>query len=299
VSKSRSATKARVDQRNEIDAASTDCEEHDNRRSSLTAGTLPAVNLPLPVVLAHARLAMDTVNSSDVEVPTSASLAYGAQEQLIGLVDSALVGWKVGATNAASQGMLGVKTPICGPVFERTLVESGTGIAVSNFHHQPGLESEFAFTLGMTIRPGGAVMNGKAAREVVSTVHPAIELVCSRFDSNFQVDPALLIADGALHAALVVGPGTDPDDVENLRTHQLRTLVNNEEIATGTGNEILGDPFESLAWLCNHLNRRSLTLHEGSIVTTGAATGLHLTNANQLLTTDGGNLGSVSLNLMG
>ena len=260
---------------------------------------MPAVNLPLPVVLAHARLAMDMVTVSDVEVPHSALLAYDAQEQLIGLVDSALVGWKVGATSSASQGMLGVKTPICGPVFERTLVESGTEIAASNFHHRPGLESEFAFTLGMTIRPGGAVMNAKAAREVVSAVHPAIELVCSRFDSNFDVDPALLVADGALHAALVVGPGTDPDEVEDLRTHQLRTLVNNEEIATGTGNEVLGDPFESLAWLCNHLNRRSLTLHAGSIVTTGAATGLHLTNADQLFTTDGGNLGSVSLNLMG
>ena len=134
---------------------------------------------------------MDIVTVSDVEVPNSASLAYDAQEQLIGLVDSALVGWKVGATSSASQELLGVKTPICGPVFERTLVESGTEIAASNFHHRPGFESEFAFTLGMTIRPGGAVMNGKAAREVVSTVHPAIELVCSRFDSNFNVDPAI------------------------------------------------------------------------------------------------------------
>jgi len=257
------------------------------------------VNLPLPVVLAHARLAMDTVNFSDVEVPASASVAYDAQEQLIGLVDSTLVGWKVGATSPASQAKLGVKAPICGPVFQRTLVESETDIALSYFHHQPGLESEFAFTIEVTIRPGGATMNAKTAREIVSTIHPAIELVCSRFDRNFEVDPALLVADGALHAALVLGPGTDPDKVENLSAHQLRTLVNNEEIAIGKGSEVLGDPYESLAWLCNHLNRRKLTLPAGSIVTTGAVTGLHPTNAGRLLTTHGGVLGSASLNLVG
>ena len=144
-----------------------------------------------------------------------------------------------------------------------------------------------------------AAMNARSAKEIVSTVHTAIELVCSRFDRNFDVDPALLVADGALHAALTVGPGKEPAEVRDLSTHRLRTVVNNQEIATGTGQEVLGDPYESLAWLCNHLNRRSLTLHEGSIVTTGAATGLHLTEADQLLTTDGGNLGSVTLNLMG
>jgi 2-keto-4-pentenoate hydratase len=141
-------------------------------------------------------------------------------------------------------------------------------------------------------------MNARSAIEIVSTVHTAIELVCSRFDRNFDVDPALLIADGALHAALVVGPGKEPAEVRDLSTHQLRTVVNGQEIATGTGQEVLGNPYESLAWLCNHLDRRQLTLAAGSIVTTGAATGLHTTEVGQILATDGGTLGSASLNLV-
>ena len=256
------------------------------------------MNLPLPVVLAHARLTMNAVTLADVEVPKSAALAYDAQEQLIDLIDSPLVGWKVGATGPASQTKLGVKTPICGPVFQRTLIESGHDVPLSDFHHQPGLESEFAFTIGVTLRPGGATMNARSAIEIVSTVHTAIELVCSRFDRNFDVDPALLVADGALHAALTVGPGKEPAEVRDLSTHRLRTVVNNQEIATGTGQEVLGDPYESLAWLCNHLDRRQLTLAAGSIVTTGAATGLHTTEVGQILATDGGTLGSASLNLV-
>ena len=259
---------------------------------------MPALNLPLPVALAHARLTMDALNFSDLNVPASAALAYDAQEQLIGLIDSPLVGWKVGATNPASQSKLQVKSPICGPVFERTLVTSGAEIPLADLHHQPGLESEFAFTIGVTLRPGGAKMTASSAKEIVSFVHPAIELVCSRFEQNFDVDPALLVADGALHAALVMGPGTEPDKVGDLSGYRLRTFVNNEEIGTGTGSEVLGDPYESLAWLCNHLNRRELTLSAGSVVTTGAATGLHPTKTGQLLMTDGATLGSASLSLV-
>jgi len=51
--------------------------------------------------------------------------------------------------------------------------------------------------------------------------------------------------------------------------------------------------------LCNHLNKRGLTLPSGSVVTTGAATGLHVTGTGQEVATDGGTLGSVTLNLAG
>ena len=85
----------------------------------------------------------------------------------------------------------------------------------------------------------------------------------------------------------------------DLSSHQLQTQINGEDIGTGTGAEVLGDPYESLAWLCNHLNKRGLTLPSGSVVTTGAATGLHLTGANQEIATHGGSLGSATLNLVG
>ena len=258
---------------------------------------MATVSLPLPVTLAHARLAMDLVDPSELAVPESASLAYEAQESLCELIESPVIGWKVGATGPASQAKLGVRAPICGPVFERTLLEPGSTVQVCDFHHQPGLESEFAFTLGVTIRPGGPTMNAARAREIVSAVHPAIELVCSRFTNNFDVDPALLVADGALHGALVVGSGSKPETVPSLSTHELRTLVDGVEIASGNGAEVLGDPYESLAWLCNHLNRRGVALPAGSVITTGAATGLHMTSSDQAVATDGGSLGSVTLNL--
>ena len=75
--------------------------------------------------------------------------------------------------------------------------------------------------------------------------------------------------------------------------------MNGDEVAVGTGVEVLGDPYESLAWLCNHLNKRGLILPSGSVVTTGAATGLHATGAGHEVMTDGGALGSVTLNLVG
>ena len=95
-----------------------------------------------------------------------------------------------------------------------------------------------------------------------------------------------------------MGPGTEPDKVGDLSAYRLHTFVNNEEIGTGTGSEVLGDPYESLAWLCNHLNRRELTLPAGSVVPAGAATGLPPPKPGQVLMTDGATLGSASLSLV-
>ena len=255
------------------------------------------MNLTLPVVLAHSRLTMEKIDVNDVVIPESAALAYAAQDQLIGLIDSPVVGWKVGATSTASQEKLGVKAPICGPIFERTLTTSGSKLAMSSFHHPPALESEFAFTIGTDVALIGDEVTRTTAREIVSSVHVAIELVCSRFDSNFAADPALLVADGALHSLLVLGPGNDPDSAGDLKEQALFTSVDDNVIAQGTGKEVLGDPYESLAWLCKHLARRGMQLTAGSLVTTGAATGLHATKQNQTLKTEGNALGSATLSL--
>lgn len=255
------------------------------------------MSIPLAVALAHARMAMQNLSLGDVTVPNSASSSYAIQDELISLLAPPQIGWKVGATGRAAQQKLGVKTPLVGPVFAATLFSAGASIPLTRFHHRPGVESEIAFRIATTLQPGGKQLNAMSVRGIVSAAYPAIELVCTRFETNFAVPPALLVADGVAHAGLILGDEVPASKLGDLSRLAISTLINGTEVSSGTGAEVLGDPFESLAWLCNHLSGRGIELPQGSIVTTGACTGINESQANDLVATDAGPLGSVSIHL--
>lgn len=249
------------------------------------------------MALAHARMAMQNLSLGDVTLPNSASSSYAIQDELISLLAPPQIGWKVGATGRAAQQKLGVKTPLVGPVFAATLFSAGASIPLTRFHHRPGVESEIAFRIATTLQPGGKQLNAMSVRGIVSAAYPAIELVCTRFETNFAVPPALLVADGVAHAGLILGDEVPASKLGDLSRLAISTLINGTEVSSGTGAEVLGDPFESLAWLCNHLSGRGIELPQGSIVTTGACTGINESQANDLVATDAGPLGSVSIQL--
>ena len=255
------------------------------------------MSIPLAVALAHARMAMQNLSLGDVTLPNSASSSYAIQDELISLLAPPQIGWKVGATGRAAQQKLGVKTPLVGPVFAATLFSAGASIPLTRFHHRPGVESEIAFRIATTLQPGGKQLNAMSVRGIVSAAYPAIELVCTRFETNFAVPPALLVADGVAHAGLILGDEVPASKLGDLSRLAISTLINGTEVSSGTGAEVLGDPFESLAWLCNHLSGRGIELPQCSIDTTGACTGINESQANDLVATDAGPLGSVSIQL--
>ena len=61
------------------------------------------MSVPLAVALAHARMTMQSLSLDDVAIPDSASNSYAIQDQLISLLASPQIGWKVGATGPTSQ----------------------------------------------------------------------------------------------------------------------------------------------------------------------------------------------------
>ena len=56
----------------------------------------------------------------------------------------------------------------------------------------------------------------------------------------------------------------------NLTTISGRMMVNDFEVGKGKGADILGHPFESLAWLANHKIGRKTFLRAGEIVLLGS-----------------------------
>lgn len=255
--------------------------------------------LPLAVALAHARLVLEPVDQDDVDVPTSASDAYAIQDDLTALLPTPVIGWKIGATGAAAQDRLGVKAPIAGRVYERTLLEAGSIVAVGDFHHRPGIECEIAFRTKSDLGDATGAYTAEMARALVASVHPAIELVCTRYVGGFAIAPALLVADGSAHAALIVGDAIDPATAGDLRVATCQLVVDGTTLASGNGSEVLGDPYVALAWLCNHLLGRGIELPAGSLITTGSCTGIVPSGPDQHIVNNAGPLGSVGIHIRG
>ncbi|MFT5530067.1 MAG: 2-keto-4-pentenoate hydratase [Candidatus Poriferisodalaceae bacterium] len=252
--------------------------------------------LPLQISLAHARIAGETVAAESSPVPGSAAEAYAVQDQLINLIDSPVVGWKIGATSTAMQERLGLRAPISGPIFANSLFESGTTLERDSYPHDLGAECEIVLRTKTAVLPGSDPFDVKRARALVDAVIPAIELVCSRFDANLDIPPALIVADGSLHAALVTGVPLDPP-THDLTTATCTSMIDGEVTASGTGVDVLGGPYIALAWLINHLISRGHELPAGSLVSTGTCTGIAPLAREQHAINDAGSLGRADVRL--
>ena len=203
--------------------------------------------------------------------PADAAAAYAIQDAHIDALGGGrnVTGWKVGATNAAAQTMLGAPEPFYGRLLAGTTYENRSRIAADTLFRR-GVEVEFAFRLGRGLPASGKPWTRASVADAVAAVHPAVEIVDSRFAAGLQAGVLALIADNGAHGAFLLGGG-----VENWRDLDLPGLlaelrVNGEKATEGSGANVLGDPLESLVWLANARAARGAGLAAGEVVTTGS-----------------------------
>src|SRR5690606_15861736 len=127
------------------------------------------------------------------------------------------------------------------------------------------------------------------------SVHPAIEIVCSRFTNPWQLDEMFPLADSISNGYLIVGPGIS--DVSSL------TKANAWIDMTFDGKSVISDEKSNpggtlgrlLAWLANHAVTRSGGLRKGQIVTTGSFIGIFPMPASVAVQGSVRNVGSVEV----
>ena len=116
----------------------------------------------------------------------------------------------------------------------------------------------------------GAPYDRESVAGAVAACMAAIEIVDSRNADFAEVDAALLIADNAMNAGCVVGKSVERWRGLDLAALVGRMIVNGEIVGEGSGADVLGHPFEALAWLANSLVERGRMLKAGEIVLTGS-----------------------------
>ena len=242
----------------------------------------------------EARVTGRTVAAADVGPIADHAAAYAVQDAVTALSGVASVGWKLGATSAASQAALGLDGPFYGPLLAPFCLANGATLDGASVFG-PGAEGEFALTLGADLPPRAAPYSETEVAGAVASVSPALEIAGTRLAGGLVgADPRHLIADGAANIAFLHG---DPDGAwrtRDLPRHGVTVFVNGEEKASGTGAQALGGPLTALTWFVNTLSRQGRGLAAGEIVTTGTCTGFFPLKSGDVVRADFGALGTVS-----
>ena len=195
---------------------------------------------------------------------------YRVQEALIEAIGASCVGWKIGGTSPLAQEMLRLSEPFAGRLLAPLLHDSPAWLAADGFFMR-GIEVELVLRLGTDLDAAGAPYDRHSVAAAVAAVHPAIEVVDSRFDDWLSVGTPSLIADNACHGALVLGSAVEDWRHLDLASVATELWMHGEKASSGSGAEVLGHPLEALAWLANLRLRHGGHLTAGELVTTGSS----------------------------
>jgi 2-keto-4-pentenoate hydratase len=172
------------------------------------------------------------------------------------------IGWKVGLTAKAIQEQFGFHEPVFGCILETH--PSGQSFGAAELI-QPGFETE----LCLRLRHGlDGEITPEQARDAIDVVHPSFEIIETRGDAMKQI--ALALADNAQQRSVVLGPPVSLAPEMVLDLVSARVQLNGQEVATGLGSAVLGDPLNSVAWLARKLGQYGRRLRPGDIIMTGS-----------------------------
>ena len=180
---------------------------------------------------------------------------------------AAVVGYKVGLTSAPMQAFCGIDHPIAGVVLARRVHKSGASVRRSDFGRL-GLEFEIAVRLKSDVPAASGPYTADMVAPHIGGVCAAVELVDDRSADYSSLDVRSLLADNSWSAGIVLSEfATEWPDLESVLGRASKDGV---AIGEGHGRDILGHPFNSVAWLATQLASRGVRLKAGEVVMTGS-----------------------------
>ncbi|MEX2597282.1 MAG: fumarylacetoacetate hydrolase family protein [Salibacteraceae bacterium] len=195
-------------------------------------------------------------------------VAYDLQREAIlerMLRGNEIIGLKMGFTSVAKMEQMGVHDLIWGRLTSDMLISNGGSVNLASFIH-PRAEPEICFRIAKDIHGEIALED---LDEYVDAIAPAIEIIDSRFE-NFKFSLEDVIADNCSSAGVVIGEWHKPSrSIDGL---QMKQYFNDEVVAEGSSEAILGDPWKSLQAATRLAAKYKEPIKTGHIVLAGAAT---------------------------
>ena len=230
-------------------------------------------------------------------VPADQNAAYAAQDAMTAILTQQgqiPIGYKIGATNQAARGLLGVEHPFYGRLYDATSSEGPGRLDMIAGLHEVA-EPEIAIRMGRDLDPSDAPFDAAAIEAAADALLPAIEVIISPFEPWMEAGAPTLVADNGVHGSWIMGaPVTDWSGFDPLEG-PIRVAVTGTDPTTGKGGAVDGGPFGAAAWLANKLASQGRGLKAGDYISTGTVTPPIKLRPGQRIDADYGALGQISL----
>jgi len=111
-------------------------------------------------------------------------------------------------------------------------------------------------------------VTAEQVRAAVDVIHPSFEIIETRGDPVHQM--ALVVADNGQQRSVIVGAPVRLAPNVDLAQITARVWLDGQDVATGLGSAVLGNPLNSIEWLAQKLGEYGRRLRPGDIVMTGS-----------------------------
>lgn len=216
--------------------------------------------------------------------PQSDADAYQIQDAVAHRLGETIGGWKVGAASPATAAF-------CAPIYASRIRPSPASYGPAELR-LIGIEAEIAFRLKRDL-PAHTATRDRAELAAAVSLHPAIEVVDSRYVDFRSLDRPSILADNFSNGGLVYGAAVEGWEALDLALTTM-TITEDGEPFANSGNGARRDPIGALADFAGLMNGRG-GAKAGTIVTTGSWTGLVFTRRGARILADFGPLGRVEV----
>ena len=212
--------------------------------------------------------------------PTTSEDAYSIQEK-VGARFGPIGGFKAGNSRAS-------------PVFASVMHTSPARVPAGTLR-MFGVEMEFGFSFGRDLPPRAGGYRESEIIDAIHAVHPAIEIVESRFADLDKVDELSKLADNGSNGGIVVGPANANWRDFDLPRASVRMLIDGKEVSSAVGGDRARLSVSSLLWLATSYAHRYGGIRRGQVAITGSLTGILIAAPGATVVVDCGDLGQAEV----
>ena len=210
-------------------------------------------------------------------VPDTMAQAYAIQAASIARWPDSVAGWKVGMLSPQDQGRYSAER-LAGPIFQSQVHEVSTGSRIAMPIYVGGfaaVEAEFVFKLAQTIKPSDRQLSDAVLAGLVAGLHIGAEIASSPMAEINNFGPTVVAADFGNNAGLLLGP--EIPNWQSVKPAELpaRVFVDGDVVGEASAAAIPGGPIAALRFAVTLAANRGLELPAGTLVSTGASTGIH------------------------
>lgn len=200
--------------------------------------------------------------------------AYAVQREYLKLLTAQqgrVAGYKLAYTTPTMQQQAGWHEPCAGALTATTIYHSPATLKAADFRRL-GIECEVGVQLAWELPASGAPYTRESVAEAVGAVMTAFEVIDMRLPEGMHgLDRTLTsVATNISNAGAILGPPVGDWRGLDLAAARGWASINGVEVGSGYGSDVMGHPFEPLAWLANKLAAEGESLPAGTVVITGS-----------------------------